>query len=220
MMKNWWKLLAVVLIFYSLISGLLIKVPQLAILHESIRNLYFHVPMWFTMIMLFLASVVYSIKYLQSGKEHDDLKAVEFVNTGVLFGVLGLLTGSLWAKFTWGTWWTPDPKLNSALIAILIYFAYLVLRGSLDEEQKRARIGAVYNIFAFPVMIVLIFVLPRMTDSLHPGNGGNPGFNRYDLDSNMRIVFYPACLGWILAGFWIAQLRFRIRTLQNHFLSK
>ncbi|POY37821.1 ABC transporter permease [Solitalea longa] len=220
MTKNWWKLLAVVFIIYTIIAGLLFKVPHLAILHESIRNLYFHVPMWFTMIMLFLSSVIYSVKYLKSGNEQDDLRAVEGVNVGVIFGILGLLTGSLWAKFTWGTWWTTDPKLNSALIAILIYLAYLVLRGSLDEEQKRARIGAVYNIFAFPVMIVLVFVLPRMTDSLHPGNGGNPGFGSYDLDRNMRMVFYPACIGWILIGFWIKQLRFRIRKMENYFLSK
>ncbi|MCO4294158.1 cytochrome c biogenesis protein [Solitalea sp. MAHUQ-68] len=220
MTKNWWKLLAVVFIIYTIIAGLLFKVPHLAILHESIRNLYFHVPMWFTMTMLFLSSVIYSIKYLKSGNEQDDLRAVEFANVGLIFGILGLFTGSLWAKFTWGTWWTTDPKLNSALIAILIYLAYLVLRGSLDEEQKRARIGAVYNIFAFPVMIVLVFVLPRMTDSLHPGNGGNPGFGNYDLDSNMRLVFYPACMGWILLGFWIAQIRFRMRKMENYFLSK
>ncbi|AFD06005.1 cytochrome c biogenesis protein [Solitalea canadensis] len=219
-MKNWWKILAVILTFYSILAGLLFEVPHLAILHETIRNLYFHVPMWFAMIMLFLSSVIYSVKYLRTGHENDDLIAVESANVGIVFGLLGLITGSLWAKFTWGAWWNSDPKQNSALIALLIYLAYLVLRGSLDEEQKRARIGAIYNIFAFPVMIVLIFVLPRMTDSLHPGNGGNPGFNSYDLDSRMRGIFYPACLGWILISFWIMQIRFRMRKLENHFLSK
>ena len=64
------------------------------------------------------------------------------------------------------------------------------------------------------MMIVFIGVLPRMTDSLHPGNGGNPAFGNYDLDSNMRMVFYPAVIGWILIGSWIAQLRFRIKLLE------
>lgn len=98
---------------------------------------------------------------------------------------------------------------------MLVYLAYLVLRGSIDEDQKRGRISAVYNIFAYPIMIALLFVLPRMTDSLHPGNGGNPGFSSYDLDSRLRVVFYPAVLGWILIGVWIMQIRVRIKKIAN-----
>lgn len=215
MKENWWKILASVLVLYSVVAGFLAEVPHLPILHESIRNLYFHVPMWFSMVILYLVSVIYSIKYLSSGDENHDLKSVEFVNTGVIFGFLGLLTGMIWGNYTWGSPWPNDPKMNSSAISTLMYLAYLVLRNSLEEEQKRAKISAVYNIFAFPIMIVLLFILPRMTDSLHPGNGGNPGFSSYDLDSRMRGVFYPACLGWILLGVWIAGLQFRIRKLQN-----
>ncbi len=215
MEKNWWKILASVLVLYSIIAGFLGEVPHLPILHESIRNLYFHVPMWFTMIILYLVSVIYSIKYLGSNNENHDLLAVECVNAGIIFGFLGLATGMIWGNFTWGSPWPNDPKMNSAAIATLMYLAYIILRNSLEEEQKRARISAVYNIFAFPVMIVLLFILPRMTDSLHPGNGGNPGFSSYDLDKNMRMVFYPACIGWILMGVWIATIRFRIRKLEN-----
>jgi len=214
MQKNWWKILASVLILYSVIAGFLFEVPRLPILHESIRNLYFHVPMWFTMIVLYLISVIYSIKYLSTGDEKHDLIAVEMVNTGIVFGFLGLVTGMIWANFTWGSPWPNDPKLNSAAIATLMYMAYIVLRGSMDEEQKRAKISAVYNVFAFPVMLVLLFILPRMTDSLHPGNGGNPGFNSYDLDSQMRLVFYPAVIGWILIGVWIANMRYRTRLIE------
>jgi heme exporter protein C len=215
MYKNWWKIIAAVLIIYSVIGGLLINVPQLAILHETIRNLYFHVPMWFAMIVIYTVSVVYSIKYLNSNDERYDLIAVESVNTGLIFSAAGLLSGMMWAKFTWGDYWPNDPKLNSAAIATLMYLAYVVLRSSLDEEQKRAKISAIYNIFAYPIMVVLIFVLPRITDSLHPGNGGNPGFGTYDLDSNMRLVFYPAVIAWILIGVWIMTLRYRIRIQEN-----
>jgi len=215
MKENWWKILASVLVLYSVIAGLLGEVPHLPILHESIRNLYFHVPMWFSMVILYLVSVIYSVKYLSSGNENHDLKSVEFVNAGIVFGFLGLATGMIWGNFTWGSPWPNDPKMNSSAISTLMYLAYIVLRNSLEEEQKRAKISAVYNIFAFPIMIVLLFILPRMTDSLHPGNGGNPGFSSYDLDSRMRGVFYPACLGWILLGVWIADLQFRIRKLQN-----
>jgi heme exporter protein C len=171
--------------------------------------------MWFTMIVLYLIAVLYGIKYLRSGNEKYDLVAVESVNTGIVFGFLGILTGMIWGNYTWGSPWPNDPKLNGAAITTLVYLAYIVLRNAIDEEQKKARISAIYNIFAFPVMIVLLFILPRLTDSLHPGNGGNPGFGRYDLDRNMRLVFYPACIGWILVGVWIATLRYRIRLIET-----
>jgi heme exporter protein C len=215
MYKDWWKVLGSVLVLYATVAGFLNSVPKLPILHESIRNLYFHVPMWFSMIILFGVSVFHSIKYLLSSNPTNDLKAVESVNVGIVFGVLGIVTGAVWAKYTWGQAWSFDVKQNFAAIALLLYFAYLVLRNAIDEEQKRAKISAIYNIFAFPMMVVLLFVLPRLSDSLHPGNGGNPGFNSYDLDSRMRAVFYPACLGWILIGYWIYTLKFRVRALDK-----
>lgn len=190
-------------------------VPELPILNETIRNVYFHVPMWFTMISLYLISVVYSIKYLSSGKMEYDTLAVEAVNTGIIFCFLGLLTGMQWANITWGEAWPNDPKLNGSAIATLMYLAYLVLRNSLEEEQKRARISAVYNVFAFPIMIVLIYILPKMTDSLHPGSGGNSTFGDIDMDNYMRPVFYTAVTGWILTGVWVCTLRYRLRLLQN-----
>jgi heme exporter protein C len=219
MYKYWWKILGSILVFYSTVAGFLATVPELPILHESIRNLYFHVPMWFSMIVLFSVSVFYSVRYLQTNNAEDDLKAVESINTGIIFGILGIITGSIWAKFTWGQAWSFDVKQNYAAIALLLYFAYLVLRNAIDEEQRRAKISAIYNIFAFPMMVVLLFVLPRLGDSLHPGNGGNPGFNSYDLDSRMRMVFYPACTGWILIGYWIYTLLFRLRQLNKNRLS-
>ena len=212
----WWKILTVLLLLYSIIAGLLLEVPRLPILNETIRNLFYHVPMWFGMTILLLLSFIHSIIYLKKNTPHNDLLAVESANTGIVFGVLGLMTGMLWAKFTWGTFWVSDPKLNSAAIGLLIYLGYTVLRGSFTDEQQRARISSVYNIFSFPVFIALIYILPRLTDSLHPGNGGNPAFSSYDLNSKMRLVFYPAVCGFILLGYWITTLRVRMRALQNH----
>jgi heme exporter protein C len=85
----------------------------------------------------------------------------------------------------------------------------------MDDEQKRARIAAVYSIFAFAMMIVFIIVLPRMTDSLHPGKGGNPGFSSYDLDHRLRMIFYPAIIGWTLLGVWMMNLRLRMRKIEQ-----
>jgi heme exporter protein C len=215
MRKTWWKILGAVLIIYTAIAGLLLDVPKLDILNETIRNLYFHVPMWFTMIVLFSISVYYSTRSLITKSEEDDLRAVESINVGIIFGILGIVTGAFWAKYTWGEYWSSDPKQNFAAIALLLYFAYLILRNSIDEDQKRAKISSIYNIFAFPMMVVLLFVLPRLQASLHPGNGGNPGFNSYDLDSRMRAIFYPACIGWIIIGYWIYSIRVRMRSLEN-----
>jgi heme exporter protein C len=215
MRQSWWKILAIALLLYSFTAGLLWDVPRLPILNETIRALYYHVTMWFGMLVALLISMIYSIRYLRNNNLNDDDVAIEFANMAILFGVLGISTGMLWAKFAWGDYWSGDPKQNAAAIALLMYFAYLILRGSLTDTQQRGRISAIYNIFAFAVYIPLVYILPRMTDSLHPGNGGNPGFNSYDTDASLKIVFYPAIIGWILFGTWIATVRIRMRRVER-----
>jgi len=214
MRKFWWKALCVLLLSYTVIYGMLSDVPARFILNETIRNLFYHVPMWFGMFILFGYSFANSIKYLRTLDPKDDIKAVEYTNVGILFSILGMVTGMVWAKYTWGSPWSNDPKQLSAAMCMLIYFAYLILRAGMKDEEKRARISAVYNIFAFAISVPLIFVLPRLVDSLHPGNGGNPGFNAYDLDSHLRMIFYPAVIGWFLLGLWMASLSIRLRKVQ------
>lgn len=201
-----------------------INIPNRLLLNETIRNLMFHVPMWFAMMLILTVSFFYSIKFLRGFDLKNDLIATQAVNIGLLFAALGLLTGMVWAKFTWSEhtevfslsgWWANDVKLNGAAITTLIYIAYRILRRSIDDEHKKAKISAVYNIFAFVMMIVFIMVLPRITDSLHPGNGGNPAFSKYDLDNTLRMVFYPAVLGWILLGIWMLNLNIRLNRLKN-----
>jgi heme exporter protein C len=184
--------------------------PYREILYESIRNTFFHVPMWFAMTLLVIMSLVFSIRYLMSGNAAFDIYAHQAVVTALLFGLCGLMTGSVWARYTWGQFWVNDPKLNGAAIGVVIYVAYLILRGSVTDQIKRARIAAVYNIFAIVVFLLFIFIMPRLTDSLHPGNGGNPAFSKYDLDSTLRLFFYPAITGWILLGLWIFSLLVRL----------
>jgi heme exporter protein C len=212
---SWWKWLCAGLLVYVVMAGFLLGVPRQPILNETVRNLYFHVPMWFAMLFILATSVVYAVKYLRQPLPALDDKVVATAHVGIVFGVLGVATGSLWAKFTWGNWWLNDAKLNGSAIGMLVYFAYLVLRDSFEDEQQRGRISAIYNIFAFATLIPLIIILPRLTDSLHPGNGGNPGFKIYDVDYRMRLVFYPAVVGWILLSVWIAELNVRLRRVQR-----
>ncbi len=172
MRQYWWKILSIVLLLYTFIAGFLIKVPTIGNLYETIRNLFFHVPMWFGQLILVTISLVYSILYLRKPKPHYDFMATEFARTGSVMGVLGLLTGMIWANYTWGAPWNNDPKQLGAAIALLIYLAYFVLRNSMTDIDKRGRVAAVYNIFAYFIYIPMIMVLPRMVESLHPGGKG------------------------------------------------
>ena len=222
--QYWWKILGVVFLLFALIGGLYVPLytgqdglafPNLPILNESIRNLLYHVPMWFAMVVLLFLSFIYSISYLSKPSSLKDNYAASFANIGVLFGSLGILTGMIWARSTWGAFWTNDPKLNGAAIGMLIYFAYMILRASVEDEMKRGRLAASYNIFAFIIYIAFIFVIPRLTDSLHPGNGGNPAFSSYDLDNTLRIFFYPATIGWIALSLWVAALVIRYNNINQ-----
>jgi heme exporter protein C len=212
---TWWKILTVILLYYTVIAGFLFPVPKLHILNESIRMNYFHVPMWFAMMFLFTYSVWSSIQYLRTQNFLYDDKASESVKIAFFFGLLGLATGMLWGNATWGTFWTSDPKLNNTAIGLLIYSAYFILRGSLTDEMQRGRLAAVYNIFAYVVFIPLIYILPRMADSLHPGSGNNPTFRLFDTSHDMKLVIYTAMIAFISLGWWLFTLFLRLRLLKK-----
>jgi heme exporter protein C len=220
MRKTWWKTLCVVLLIYTVVGGLLLPVPAREILEESIRNLYFHVCMWMGLMVLLTTSVIYSIKYLRTQNIMHDIYAVNFAKTGILFGVLGYSTGIIWASYTWTEYASStaifkEPKLLGAAIAMLVYFAYLVLRGSITDMDKRAKVSAVYAIFAYAMLFPTLWILPRLMDSLHPGKGGNPALNFKDSDAHMKMVFYPAIIGWTLLGVWITSLKIRLDLIKE-----
>ena len=187
------------------LGGFLLAIPQLSILEETARNLYFHVPMWFTLMAATLVSAYHSLRYLQTGNLDRDVRAREAARLAVVFGVLGIVTGMMWARFTWyegtGKWWNFDPKQSMAAVLLLIYGAYFVLRDGIEVPIKRARTAAVYNLFAFVTMPFLLYILPRQMASLHPGAEGNPAFS--DITAPiMRLVLYPAFAGFI-GLFWV-----------------
>jgi len=225
MNRWWWKIACIVLLTYTFTAGLLFDVPRVRILNETIRNLYFHVSMWFSMMILFTVSVVNAVKYLRSNKLKYDIRSRHFAVMGIVLGLLGYSTGLIWASYTWvdpnnaasasfGAI-AREPKLIGAAIALLIYLAYLVLRDSVADLDKKARVSAVYNIFAFAFLFPSIWIIPRLLPSLHPGGDGNPALNYNDIDARMRMVFYPAVIGWTLLGTWIATLKVRTTYLKE-----
>jgi heme exporter protein C len=216
MKKSWWKILCTLMLLFITTGGMLMQVPRKKILNETIRNSFFHVPMWFCMMALFICSVIFSIKYLRNQKLIYDIYAKEFARTGLVFGLLGLVTGSIWATYTWGQPWSNDIKQVGAAIALLIYAAYFVLRNSMPDLDKRARVGAVYNIFAFAMLFPTIWIIPRLTESLHPGGTGNPVADPRNMDAPMALVMWLIAIpGWILLGFWISSINIRIRKIED-----
>ncbi|NQW41957.1 MAG: cytochrome c biogenesis protein CcsA [Bacteroidetes bacterium] len=214
--NKWFKILSILLVLYVLVYGLLIPLPSdVGMLDETIRNLFYHVPMWFGMMLIMLVAWIYSMLYLVKMNPNYDIYATELNNVGIIMGLAGLFTGMLWGFGTWGTPWTNDPKLNGVAVGMCMYGGYWLLQKSIHDNEKRARLIAVFNIFIFPLFIALIYVMPKLaTFSIHPGSGDTVNFKTYNKTNNMQMVFYPAVIGWSLLFVWIAELRIRIKKLK------
>ncbi|RMG29889.1 MAG: ABC transporter permease [Bacteroidetes bacterium] len=224
-----YKVLAVLLLLYAVVYGMLAQLPELPTLGQSSRNIFYHVPLWFVTLTMAGISLAYSLKYLRltdpdaprSGNPLlADARAREAAQLSALFISLGLATGIIWQRVTWGAdmhsgeltaWWAWDPVQVCALIALLIYLAYFLLRSSFAEPEQRARIAAVYNIFAFATLIPLFFIIPKMLPGLHPtAEKGSFIFNKSDISNEFRLILYPGMLGFVLLGIWIFELRSRL----------
>ncbi|MEN9548078.1 MAG: hypothetical protein RIR12_669 [Bacteroidota bacterium] len=225
MHKSWWKITSVVLLVFTFTAGLLVKIPDLPALEETSRNLFFHVAMWMCMMVLFTISFVNAIRYLRTFNIKYDIYSRSYAAVGIVFGLLGYGTGAIWMSYTWADPNNPtfqsfnaiarEPKLIGAAIALLVYFAYMVLRDSVTDMDKRAKISAVYNIFAYAILFPAIWIIPRVLPSLHPGQDGNPALNFKDVTPTLRMVELPAFIGWTLLGIWITTLKIRLALLKE-----
>lgn len=209
-----WKYVVAAWMTGVLIAGFLIPIPEIPILLESSRNLFLHVPMWFAMTVCFAAGLVYSIKYLNKPDLATDRKAESFTQVGLLFGICGLITGSLWARFTWGSWWTfAEPRMNLSALGMMIYVAYFILRTAFENPEKRAKIAAVFNVFAATTIPFLLYIIPRQLPSLHPGAEGNPAFSEITAPE-LRYIFYPAVVGFIALAVWLYDILYRYKEIK------
>lgn len=208
---------------YVVYSGLGAKVPyQNPMNEQTARNFFFHVPLWFAAMAMGYASVVYSILYLRKQDLKWDIRAHESARLMLLFGLLGLATGILWSRVTWGedkgdldpqAWWPWDPKQTSALICVLIYAGYMVLRRSFDEPGQRAKVAGVYNIFAAASIYPLFYAIPKAMGGQHPNTGTDQSALK-GLNAAQFSIFWLAVLGMICLAIWIMDLRVRYRTAQ------
>jgi len=224
------KLGSVVLISFVLVAGLAIPLvpspagwlefPNIPGLEQKARNIFFHVPTAWTTVLAFLVSTFYGIQYLRKKNIDDDLKSVTSAGLGLLFCILATVTGALWAKFNWGSFWNWDPRQTSIFVLLLIYGAYFALRSAVESEEKRAALSAVYSIIAGLTVPFFIFVMPRMVSGLHPGakgdEGSGPLFEGKMMAANMRVLFYTGLAGFSLLYVWLFNLRLRIARLDYH----
>lgn len=151
----------------------LLTLPYVPKLEEQIRILNFHVPMAWISVLAYLLAMIYSIKYLKTKDYTNDVLAASAAAIGTLFAILATTTGMIWAKFNWGSFWNWDPRETSIFILLLIYGAYFALRSAIDNPELKARLSSVYSIIAFITVPFLIFILPRLVDSLHPGSAND-----------------------------------------------
>ncbi|MEM1116110.1 MAG: cytochrome C assembly protein [Bacteroidota bacterium] len=196
-----------------IVLGILAPITNLPILEHTARNLYFHVPMWFVCYAFALVGAWHGGRYLAGGRAVHDVRSEAAWMVSTVAGVTALVTGVVWARFTWyqgtGLWWSPEPRQNMVAVQLLISGAYFILRGQLDRPRQRARLSAVYALFATTTMPFLTYVLPRRGASLHPGAEGNPAFSEMDLAPEMRWIFYTASAGFLMLGWWLYTQRVR-----------
>lgn len=193
--------------------------PYVPKLEQRIRNLVFHVPMSWIGTLAFALSMVYSISYLRKKRWMDDIKASGAALIGLVLCILATTTGMVWAKYDWGSYWSGDPRQISILVLMIIYFAYFLFRSSIDQEEKRARLSAVYSVFSFLTVVPLVFIIPRQFESLHPGAKGDgtsgPVIDTKAgmLDSELALSFYLSLCGFIIIFFWLFSLYVRYKKL-------
>jgi heme exporter protein C len=188
--------------------------PIIPGLEDRARILFFHVPMSWTAVVAFLVSLVYAVRYLARRNSDDDLKSASSAGLGLLFCVLATVTGALWAKFNWGSFWNWDPRETSIFVLLLIYGAYFALRSAIDVEEKRGVLSAAYAIIAGATVPFFIFIMPRIVASLHPEPIVNAE-GKIHMNASMLVVFLCSLAGFSALYFWMMTIRIRAGRLER-----
>ena len=220
MVRVLWKIS--LLIWLALvIIGAFIYAPLAAGLGEFTRVMYFHVPIAWVTVLAFLIGAVLSVVYLTKRELRFDWYAEAANQLGFLFAVLATVTGSVWAKMSWGSFWNWDPRESSIFILLLIYAAYFALRSAIEQEDRKAVLASVYTILAFVTVPFFVFVVPRIYTSLHP----DPLINKQahiQMEPKMQLVFFASLAGFTVLFLWLLKLKFnlveitlRLKKLEN-----
>jgi heme exporter protein C len=188
--------------------------PAKGFIGESSRIVFFHVPCAIVAAIAFLVAGAYSLLFLRSGNAQFDDLASSAVRLGLLFAVLTIVTGSVFSRIMWGAYWNWDPRQSSYLLLIFVYGAYLFLRAAIEDPEKRTRLAAAYALFAIVPMVFLVFVAPRITQSLHPQTIINPQ-GKVLMDTPTRVVFFSGLIANCALFAWLLSLEARAARLER-----
>lgn len=215
-MNKYLKYLLMILMLFVIVAGITFPVvespknwwefPIIPGLEEKAKIIFFHVPTAWISVLAFLTAMLYGFKYLRHKNLDDDSKSNAALQLGMIFTILATITGSVWAKFNWGSFWNWDPRETSIFILLLIYGSLFALRSAIENEDKRARLSAVYSIFAFLTVPFFIFIMPRIMTGLHPGsaNDDNAGpIVDFKMNMNMRVVFFVSLAAFTILYYWM-----------------
>ncbi|HKZ86988.1 MAG TPA: cytochrome c biogenesis protein CcsA [Anaerolineae bacterium] len=188
------------------------------------RIFYFHVGIAWVAGLALLVTFAASILYLARGEQRQhDIIAHASVEIGVVFGVMVIASGMLWARPVWNTWWTWDPRLTTTAISLFIYVAYLMLRGAIDDPQRRARFAAVYAIIFFASVPITYFAT-TWWNTIHPNLAEGGAFA---LTSSMRPAMFLSLAAFTLiyvvllrARMHVEQTADEVAVLKQHMLSQ
>ena len=208
----WWKLLLFLGMSAMIVVSFITPAPQKTI-GESSRIFYYHIPQAWICVLAFAMAIFYSIQYLRTKQQRYDDRAAEAAALGLVFCILATLTGSIFAKVTWGSFWNWDPRETSIFILLLIYGAYFALRGAIEAEERRAALSAVYAIFAFVTVPFLIFVVPRVVPSLHPADSVVDKNLKFTMGPQVRLIFFSSLTLFTILFFWMFGLANRVQTI-------
>lgn len=209
-----WKIVLFLLMTWVIVAAFIFPAPQ-KMIGEASRIFYFHVPQAWVAVVAFVVSMVVSIRYLKKGESIDDDRARVAAALGLLFSILATVSGSIFAKITWGSFWNWDPRETSILVLLLIYGAYFALRSAVEGETKRARLAAVYAIFAFITVPFLIFVVPRVLPSLHPSDSVIDSSGKFTLTAITASIFFSSLAAFTGLFIWIYRLALRIVAVER-----
>ena len=188
--------------------------PIIPGLEEKARIIFFHVPTAWLSVVGFVASMIYGIRYLRTKDPQDDIRSASSAGIGFLFCFLATVTGAIWAKFSWGTYWNWDPRQTSIFVLLLIYGAYFALRSAIEGEEKRASLSAVYAVIAAVMMPFFMFIMPRTLQTLHP----EPLLNaqgKVHMNTTMLVLFLASLAGFTGLYYWMWKLHVRAQRLDH-----
>lgn len=228
-----WKIFLSLLMSFVIVAGITFPIvpvphawyefPLIPGLGEKAKIIFFHVPTAWLAVIAFLMAMFYGIKYLRSQDLDNDAKSNAALQLGMVFSILATVTGSIWAKFSWGAFWHWDPRETSIFILLLIYGSLFALRSAIENEDKRARLSAVYSIIAFLTVPFFIFIMPRIMTGLHPGSADDTTSGPvvdFRMNGNMQLVFYLSLTAFTILYFWMWKISYKSIILKDKLAKK